>query len=266
MKGISLPLLILAALFYSCIPNKKIIYLQEKGEQTLNYDSLLILEFPDYQLQVGDLLKIDVKSTQPNLITIFSEENRMTNVGGLAASGSDLNYMTGFPINKSGNMELPLVGEVYLEGKTVSESKEIIQSEIRKYVSDAFVQVRLGGIRYTALGEFRRPGRYSVLQSQLTIYEALANAGDLNVTADREHVVLIRQYGEGSQVHELDLTDAEIIYSDFYYIRPNDLFYVRPLPVRQFGGGVGVTGFQSFTSVLSAISSVLLIVITARRL
>jgi polysaccharide export outer membrane protein len=104
------------------------------------------------------------------------------------------------------------------------------------------------------------------LQSHVTIFEAIANAGDLTIIANREKALLIRQYPGGSKVHEIDLTNKQIMNSPYYFIQPNDQLYLEPLPVRQFGGNLGVTGFQTFNGVLSALSSILLIYITINRL
>lgn len=261
-----LPLLILTGILASCIPNHKVVYLQDKGLDAIAYDELIDISYPDYQLQQGDIINIDVKSSNPTIGEIFRPAQVTNNVGNLASSAADINYMSGFPLNTFGKVELPLVGGVAVEGLTLSESKNKIETEIRKYITDAYVQVRLGGIRYSALGEFNRPGRYSILQSHVTIFEAIANAGDLTVLANREKAILIRQYPEGTKVHQIDLTDQALMSSEFYFIRPNDQLYLEPLPVRQFGSGVGVTGFQTFTSLLSVVSSVLLVIVSLNNL
>lgn len=265
VKGLYLsPLFIL--LLVSCIPNKKVLYLQSQEAKQLPFDSLIEVSYPEYQLQVGDILNIEVKSSDPSITAIFQGSGNSGNMGNLAQGGADVNYLTGFPLNEAGYIELPLVGSLYLQGKTVEHSKDIIQDAIKQYILDAYVRVRLGGIRYTALGEFNRPGRYSILQSQVTIFEAIANAGDLSILADRQNALIIRQYPEGARIHQVNLTERELMVSEFYYIRPNDQIYLQPLPVRQFGGNLGVTGFQTLTGILSAVSSVLLVIVSLNRL
>jgi polysaccharide export outer membrane protein len=141
-----------------------------------------------------------------------------------------------------------------------------IETEIRRYITDAYLVVRLGGIRYTALGEFNNPGRFSILQSEVTIFEAIATAGDLTVLANRENARLIRQYPDGLRTHTIDLTDKNIMTSHFYFVQPNDQFYLEPLKQRQYGSDVGITGFQTVLGILSAISSVILMGITIDKL
>jgi polysaccharide export outer membrane protein len=265
LKGKFLSPLVLVLLLASCIPNQKVLYLQ-KGNNLVQVDSLISPSYPDYRLQIGDILNVDVKSNNPEIAIIFQKQSMSNAQGQLANNAADVNYLDGYPIDVNGKVDLPLIGKVYVLGETISTVKDKIEVKIKAYIPDAYVQVRLGGLRYTALGEFKRPGRYSILQSQVTIFEAIANAGDLTVLANREKALVIRQYAKGTKIHEVDLTSRNIFNSDFYYLKPNDQLYLEPLPVRQLGAGVGVTGFQTFTSVLSAVSSALLIIVSLNRL
>jgi len=266
VKGRFLPLLFLLLLLYSCIPNKKVVYLQPNPEEQTMLDTLLKPTYPDYKLQVGDILNVDVKSSDPEITLIFKPSGVLNNQAMLANNAADVNYLNGYPIDVNGDLDLPLVGKIHLEGLTILQSSELIEEEIKKYITDAYVVVRLGGIRYTALGEFNRPGRYAILQSQVTIFEAIANAGDLTVLANRKKALIIRRYADGTKLYEVDLTDRNLFKTPFYYLRPNDQLYLEPLPVRTFGAGVGVTGFQTFTAVLSAVSSALLLVVSLNKL
>jgi polysaccharide export outer membrane protein len=110
----------------------------------------------------------------------------------------------------------------------------------------------LGGIRYSALGEFRRPGKFVVLQERMTIFEAIANAGDLNTIAKRDEVMLIRQYPDGTKIHRINLNDRQIIASPYYFIQPNDQLYVEPMKVREVGSGENAAqSLLLFTSILT---------------
>ncbi len=175
-----------------------------------------------------------------------------------AQNGSDIFYLTGYSINSNGDIELPVVGEISVVGKTLEEVQPILIERISKYIKEPYVTVKLGGIRFTALGEFNNPGRYGILQSDVTIFEAIANAGDLTILADRRHATLIRQYPDGERVHEIDLTQREIMSSEFYFIQPNDLLYLQPLKVRELG--TGVTGAQTFSTIVATITGIVVIV------
>jgi polysaccharide export outer membrane protein len=116
----------------------------------------------------------------------------------------------------------------------------------------------LGGIRYAALGEFRRPGKFVVLQDRMTIFEAIANEGDLTTIAKRDEVMLIRLYPEGTKIHRINLKDRQIIASPFYFIQPNDQLYAEPMKVRELGSGENAA--QSLLLFTSLVTTGLLLV------
>ncbi|HAS58997.1 MAG TPA: sugar transporter, partial [Algoriphagus sp.] len=173
-------------------------------------------------------------------------------------------YMTGYTVDKNGFIRLPIIGEVQVKDKTIDEARVIIESKLREFLkNELYVKVKLGGIRYSALGEFRRPGKFVVLQDRMTIFEAIANAGDLTTVAKRDEVLLIRQYPEGTKLHRINLNDRSIIQSPFYFIQPNDQLYVEPMKVREVGAGENAA--QSLSLIISAITVAVLLINTFTR-
>ena len=162
-------------------------------------------------------------------------------------------------MDKKGNIRLPIVGDVHVRDKTIDEARDEIESRLREFVvSDVYVKVKLGGIRYAALGEFRRPGKFVVLQERMTIFEAIANAGDLTTIAKRDEVMLIRQYPEGTKIHRINLKDRQIIASPYYFIQPNDQLYAEPMKVREVGSGENAA--QSLLLLTSLLTTGLLLI------
>ncbi|MBI1222793.1 MAG: sugar transporter [Bacteroidetes bacterium] len=239
-----------------CVPNKKIIYLQDINQQA---DTLYDVQRNNYRLQKGDIVGIDVKlaSDNPILQNIFEQRMNM-NMSSALQQGGDYFYLTGFTIDDSGFVYLPIIGKMKLEGLNVFEANSIVQSTFNQYLSNVYTTVRLGGLRYSVLGEVKRPGKFMVLQNRMTLFEAIANAGDLTELAKRSEVTIMRQYPDGTRIHKVNLLDESIISSPYYYIQPNDIIYVQPLAIRALG--TGTTGFQSLVSVLSVLSSTIIIV------
>ncbi len=259
-------LVVLINVFFSCVPQKKLIYLQS---QNMSSDTTEILKYSraEYKLQSSDILDVQIRSMNPEVNKIFGVEDgnstRMTAQVGVQ-SGGDLYYMTGYSINDSGYINLPIIGHVYVTGKTVQEAQHLIKKEVEKYFSKYFLTVKLGGIRYSALGEFMRPGKYVLLQNQATIFEAIANAGDLSTVAERSKLKLIRQFPEGTKIFDINLLDKEIISSPYYFIQPNDVIYAEPLKQKSFG--IGVTGAQTITTVVSIVSTSLALILAIQGL
>jgi polysaccharide export outer membrane protein len=253
----------------SCISNKKIIYLQDLGnesEAVVSSGPRVGYNFEEYLLQAFDIVEINIKTTSPELNELLSAVNNDSNGAGAAGAmmgggqGGDVFFMNGYTLDENGKVELPLIGEVELVGKSTAEAKAMIENKVRAYVNEDefFVRVRLGGIRFSALGEFNSSGKLTVLQNRVTIFEAIAAAGDLTILAKRNNLVVLRQYPDGSQIHRINLNDKNLLSSEFYFIRPNDVLYAEPLKVREVGTATNF--IQSLTIVTTMITAVALIV------
>jgi len=253
---------LLAAFASSCVSNKKIVYLQNlEGQEPIAEDSLINYSFTEYRLQYNDIIDVKIQTSDESMNNLFNIRNdRSTNMGsGISSSGGDVYYMTGYTVDKEGNIELPLVGKVNIRNKTLEEAKETIAQGLNPYFvrDDYFIRVKLGGIRYSALGEFGRPGKFVVLQDRMTIFEAIAHAGDLNVVAKRDQLLLIRQYPDGTKLHRINLNDRHLVQSPFYFIQPNDQLYVEPMRVRELGSGQNFS--QSLSLIVTSISATALV-------
>ena len=236
----------------SCVPVKKMIYLQ--GEEDIS-EMVFKYQKEEYKLQVNDIIDVQIRSVNEEANKLFSvqgAQSQQTMQAGIQGGG-DLFYMTGFTINTNGAIELPYIGEIILEGKTLQEAKEVIDEQVARLFKTYYLQVKLGGVRFSTLGEFNKSGKLVILQNQVTIYEAISAAGDLSPLAKRNEIRLIRQYPDGTKIHTINLLDQSIIGSPYYSIQPNDVLYAEPLPQKAYG--LGVTGAQTITTLLSALSS-----------
>ncbi len=238
----SLIFLCFLGLITSCISNKKVLYLQnQSNNEALESGKRIPHHMVDYRLQFNDIVDVKVITNDEILRKGFSlntAETGQTMGMQPGQGGGDVYYMTGYTVDKNGFIDIPLLGKVKVSNLTLDEAKEQIREDLKAYIrGDFFVRVKLGGIRYSALGEFRAPGKYVILQDRMTIFEAIANAGDLTVLAKRDNIKLIRQYADGSEIYDVNLNDRDLLYSDFYFIRPNDQLYAEPLKVREVGAG-----------------------------
>lgn len=257
---------ILGAFTFSCVPNKKVIYMQNLPSDTPVAVSgeLVPYDFENYLLQYNDVVDITIKTTSSEFNEIFdvnATENQIRMTGGIM-NGGDIFFINGYTIDGEGLVDLPLIGEMHLVGMTTTEAKLAIKEKINIYFNEEdnylFVRVRLGGIRYSALGEFNKPGKFTILQNRVTIYEAIANAGEMTTLAKRNEVKLVRQYPEGSRTHTINLNNDKLMASEFYFLRPNDLIYAEPMKVRELG--TGTTFVQTFQLAVTTLTVVLLVI------
>jgi len=236
----------------SCISTKQLTYLQENENAVDSLVSIQKKQEP-YRLQVNDLLSIRVKALDQETVGIFNPISE----GNLSATGEERLYYDGFVVDPHGNIRIPSLGEIQVLGFTVEEVRQEIEQKLLadyfKAEANIFVTVKLAGIRYTINGEISGPGSRIIYRDQISIMEAIANSGDITLTGDRKNVVIIRQYPLGQKVHHIDLTSIDAMNSPFYYVQPNDLILINPLPQKSIG--TGTTGLQSFTTILSVMTA-----------
>lgn len=244
-------LLLIGALFTSCIPVKDLWYLQDKnnsGEQ----NTVAAVESKPYRLQVNDVLSINIKAIDPKLVSIFNTTESSSTTG---KSESGL-YFDGFTVDDHGNIRMPILGEINVIGYTLEEVRVIIEKKLLeeyfKSEANIFVTVKLAGFRYTINGEVGSTGTKTLFQAHVNVLEAVANAGDITTVGNRKAVMIIRQTPTGVQMNEIDLTDANVMKSPYYYLQPNDYIYVKPL--KQKTWGTGQTGIQSIGTIITLLS------------
>jgi polysaccharide export outer membrane protein len=243
---------IIGILFTSCIPTKDLIYLQEKDSDAIGQEQTInSINQKPYRVQVGDILNITIKAMDPKSVLIF-DSNSIVGININEAA----NYFNGYSVDDHGNIRYPVLGVVNVLGRTLEEIREIIEEKLLKeYFTSAagiFVTVKLAGFRFVINGEIFRPGTSVLYQDRVTILEAIANAGDINVTGDRKDVIVMRRFPQGTETFHIDLTDASATKSPVYNLQPNDYIYIKPL--KQKAWGTGKTGIESLTTIITILS------------
>ncbi len=243
-------LLLIAGAFSSCDSYKKLTYLRDIAET--GQDSLFSKNKPEYLLQPGDILYIQVVTPNEDINRIF---NPLMGAGqgnqNMRQGGQSL-YYNGYTVNDSGYIEMPIMDTIYLNNLTLQQAKDRIRKKADKYLKKAQVITQLASFRFTVLGEVRNPGVQEVYDNQVNIMEALAYAGDISYNGNRENVLVIRPTGEGSRTFRIDVTDNDLIDKQGYYIQPNDVIYVEPLKTTMFR-----ERSSDYMFLLGAVSSIL---------
>lgn len=243
-------LLTISTLFTSCIPVKDLTYLQDKNSSS-EQNSIAAVESKPYRLQVNDVLSISIKAIDPKLVSIFNTTESST----VAKSESTL-YFDGFTVDDHGNIRMPILGEINVIAYTLEEVRINIEKKLLeehfKSEANIFVTVKLAGFRYTINGEVGSTGTKTLFQERVNIMEAVANSGDITTVGNRKAVTIIRQTPTGVQMHDIDLTDINVMKSPYYNLQPNDYIYVKPL--KQKTWGTGQTGIQSIGTIITLLS------------
>ena len=233
----------------SCISTKKLTYLQAQEAQQIDSIAQIKMTQKPYRVQINDMLSIRVKALDPELVNAFNPVSQ----GNLNATTEQKVYFDGFTVDRKGEIRIPILGKVKVIGLTLEEIKQKIEAQLLKEyfkeTSNIFVTVKLPGIPYTTIGEFGNTGSQVIYKERITLMEAIANSGDITLTGDRQNIVIFRQYPSGVKRHTIDITSMDAINSPYYYVKPNDLIIVNPLPQKSLG--LGTNAFSTITSLLS---------------
>lgn len=247
-------------IFQSCVPYKKQVYFQYledvATETVVDYEQ----QRTEYKLQVDDIVDIRITSPVPEAAMFFSQTFKSSEGGGsqtmqMLGQGGDIFYLTGYIVEEGGTVSLPVIGDLPAAGKSIEEIRTYLEDELLKYFNKEsyYVSVKLGGIRFSIFGEVARPGRYIVLESRYNIYQALAHVGDLGVFANRNEVYLMRQNTGKTEVITLDLLSEDLLTSEYFYLKSNDVFYIKPIRAKTLG--LGATFWQNLNSAVSLLST-----------
>jgi len=247
------------AMLSSCVSNKKYILFQnaKTSSPSDTAKSSYQLDRTIYKLQVNDILYISLVSSDENVTKAFSHGMLGQQMMQVQSLLGNMVYLTGYNISSLGEVDLPVLGKVKVAGLSIEEAKKAIETELNKYFKVYHLIVKLNEMPFTVLGEVIRPGRYSGLVNQITITEAIGLAGDLSSIANRKTITLIRQTPEGAKIYKFDITQADIINTPYYFLRPNDVIYVEPLKSRSIGN------FSNFQNSLQTITPLLTTLVLA---
>ena len=228
---IGLIAVLFAVIFASCVPQKKMLYLKDAQMAAENISKEYVNDRTiDYKLQPGDNLYIHVVNT----IDERSAASINGDVRGYLSSDANI-YLQTTTIDKEGCVEMPLVGKIEVKNLTVDEAKNKLQTAVDTYINGSMLVVKLASFNLTLLGEVSKPGMYKVYQSRINLFEAVALAGNMTNFAKKSDVKIIRQTNNGSEIVTVNMGQADILSSPYYYLKPNDIVYVEPLKIKQWG-------------------------------
>jgi len=212
-----------------CVTQKDLEYMQAKDKNIMVYNEI---EMPDYKLKPNDELYIQVSSLDEAQVNVFANGNVQQSATSIDPYGASL---ISYSIDKNGFVYLPVIGKIYAKDRTISQVAAVLTDSLMHILSQPSVTVKLVNRYVSVLGYVASPGHYPFSQDKLTIYDALSLAGDVTVYGNRKEIILTRNENGKNTVKNIDLTSPEILGSENYYLRPNDMIYVKPLKKRFWG-------------------------------
>jgi len=241
----------------SCATKKDILYFQnieevEPKAQTTQYEAVI---------KKDDRLAIVVSGADKTVTAPYNLTLGEMSSSGYSSSSNPENATLTYLVDPEGNINFPILGTIHVEGMTRNQLVNYLQTEIGKDVKDPIVYVSIKNYKITVLGEVRTPGTYTMDSEKITLLQALGRAGDLNLTAEREGIILIREEDGVARHYTIDLKSAELLNSPYFYLQQNDVIYV-PASASRVASATMATGIWStaLSSVTTTVSLVTLII------
>lgn len=219
--------LMLATSLVSCVSNRKINYVQESREMVVQQrDNMYFIDEPvDNTIRQGDELYIQVTSADETQ-TSFNQDRRES-----VRDPSVISYT----VDPNGTIKLPYIDKIKVEGLTLVEASDRIEEELSQYLLYPSVFIRFVNNKVTILGEVSRPGVYVFNYKSVNILQAIGYANDIGIFGNRKNVLIIRDEGDYRSRYFVDLTSDELLASEFYMVKSNDVIYVEPLRSKKWG-------------------------------
>lgn len=228
-----------AIILTSCASKSKMVYLINNQESTSESVFKEVLIEPD------DILQIVVTSDNPEVSEPFNIPRFSLSTNAVSGSTNNNNLLLTYLVDANGYVQMPKIGNVKVSGLTRTQAIEHLTNILTDYIKNPMVSLRIANFKYAVLGEVSKPGTFTIESERVTIFDAIANAGDLTVYGERQNIKIVREIEGKKEIAIVNITDTDIINSPYYYLKQNDVVYVEPNQIKlnssKFGPSVSIT-------------------------
>lgn len=232
MKKIIIPVILTGLLITSCASREKIAYYQN-----IDQTEIVNKKF-ETKIKNDDLLMIIVSAQDPVAVQPFNLMSNLT-VDPTNQAGGGQRQQQLYLVDDNGFIDFPTLGKIEVANKTKAQIISELQNKISKYVINPIINLRIMNYKVTVQGEVKKPGTHTINSERITLMEAIALSGDLTNYGKRDNILVLREENGEIKSHRVDLTKADFINSDFYYLKQNDVVYVEPNKVAANSSAVG---------------------------
>lgn len=217
----------------SCYNYQNLRLLQDKSKLVPTYEQY---HYVDYKIHVNDELIYRLITSDETISGLISPQN----------AGSTSQNQISYRVFPDGTIDLPFIDSIHVVGLTIVEATKAIEKRFKEIIPDAEVKLSLANKTFTMIGDLGS-GMFPIYKEKLTIFQAIAMAGDFDVASDRRHIRIIRQTDKGTEILNFDIRPKSIIDSKYYYVYPNDIIYVD----REFSSFYKVNNYASLLGIIT---------------
>ena len=250
-------LFLLACLCTGCVTQKQMTYLMNVDSQTADSLNPQFARQVEPHIKAGDALSIIVSALDAEAVIPYNLPTAVYNSPGSTQLNTtpSMQYYT---VDEQGDVELPILGRLHVEGLKRSEVAELVRERLQGQVINPTVNVMLLNPTVVVMGEVNHPGRHAMPNGRLTLLEALGEAGDLTIYGRRDNVLVTREVDGKLEFARIDLTSEDLFTSPYYYLQQNDVIYVSPNKVRV----INSTNVGLWLSMVSTVASAATVIVT----
>jgi len=216
---------------FSCKPYQPVSYFNDFAD-TAKPIIVKTVPFKSPAIQPDDILNITMQTIDNNINDMLNNNttinNSSTSIPVVGSVTGTAQTVSGYLVDKDGNVNLAFIGKIHLAGLTTAQAKDLLTEEVNKYFNNAIVNVRYANFKITILGEVLRPATYVVANEKINIFDALGLAGDMTIYGQRENVLLVRDTLSNKKLVRLNLNNKDIVSSPYFYMQSNDIIYIEP--------------------------------------
>ncbi len=209
----------------------------ETAQAITNYQPIVIQE--------NDILQITVSSLALEAAAPFNSSNE-----------------SGYMVDVSGNITLPTLGDIQVKNLTLEEIKAKLKEALQPYFSETpIVNVRLQNFKVSVNGEVGSPGIFAVANGRITMIEAITRSGDFTPYSRRDSILIIREFNNERSFGYIDFNSAAAFDSPYFYLKQNDVVYVRPNKTKVATVRDPATRILPFISIVTGLTALVLTIL-----
>lgn len=252
-----------AALMASCVTQKQMTYVSNAQPETADSINANYQVQSELTVRIGDALTIYVSALDPEAVVPYNLPAVVYATPGSTALSTTpaLQYYT---VDENGDIEFPVLGKLHVAGLKRNEVESMIKGKLEAQVLNPQVRTHIVNARVSVLGEVNRPGSIPMTSGRMTLFDALASAGDLTVYGRRDNVLVTREVNGKLEMARLNIRDANIFTSPYFFLQQNDVVYVSPNKVRAVSSA-NASLWLSMVSTVASAATVIVTVVNAAR-
>lgn len=226
-----------------CKTQREVTYFQD-----LNVNSpQLIDSIGTVRMEPDDQISIIVSCKEPEIAALFNLVRSQQRIGTQGSGSSSSGETSAYTIDNDGNIDFPVLGKLHVAGLTKQEVATLVKQRLVEsdQVKNPVVTVEFANLAFSVLGEVSSPGKYPITRNRTTLLDAISMAGDLTITGLRDSVYVIREADGKRLAYSVDLRSKDVFTSPVYYVKQNDVIYVRPNAMRAGQSTINENTFSS---------------------